>query len=324
MFSIIMPVFNKSNYLKKAIDSVVNQTCTDFELILINDGSTDRSLEVLRQLIPLFREKFPDKTILLINKSNEGVSVARNEGVAQSSFPYIAFLDADDWWGPDYLYNMKQLAQKYPEAGLYGSSYYKVKNRKFIRAAIGVHPHFSDGIINYYRVYARSGWMPVWTGAAIVKKHVFDEMKGFQPPLKLGEDFYLWSCIAARYPIAFLNEPLAYYNQDVDVETRAVGNRLYETDEHMLFANYPDEVKNNPDFGFLVEKLALYGLKPYYATSKNSKAVQSILNTIHWAKHPLSYFICYRILSPFMLKLWLSIIHKLYKLKQRLRKLHAF
>lgn len=310
MFSVIIPVYNKCSYLEKAFSSVVSQTYRNFELILINDGSTDGSPGLVQQLISGYESQFPAKTFVLLHQTNQGVSVARNRGIAVASNPYIAFLDADDWWAPDYLSQMEKLISAFPGAGIYCSSYFKVKNSHFYRADIGVGSDFNKGMISYFQVYAATLWMPVWTGATIVKKTIVEEFEGFHPQLKIGEDFYLWSQIAARYPVVLLNLPLAFYNQDVEVENRAVGSRLYEINEHMLFAAYPDALRYNSDFNFLVEKLALYGLIPYYAAGKHVESISKILKSVHWNRHPLHYFIYYRILSPFLLRTWLLIKKK--------------
>lgn len=308
MFSVIVPLYNKAKYIEKCLQSVFNQTFKEFELIVIDDGSSDDGYSIAKYLCNSLVVSEWSKSPLtkVLKQENRGVSTTRNYGVELSKFDYIAFLDADDWWATDYLQKMKSHIDKYPEAGIYGSSYYKVKNNRFIPAMIGVEPEFTDGIINYFEAYAITLWMPIWTGSTIIKKSIFDESGGFNPKLKLGEDFDLWARIASRYPVAFLNKPLAFYNQDVDVNTRAVGVRLYETNEHMLFTKYSDELVKNPDFVYLYERLALYGLQPYYAVKKNWKEVKSILKTIHWKNHELKYFIYYRLFSPSLLKLWLS------------------
>lgn len=307
MFSIIIPLYNKALYIENAILSVLSQTFQAFELIIVDDGSKDNSSKIVVELITQQNKDVKEK-IIFVKKENEGVSATRNFGICLTKWDYIAFLDADDWWAPDYLQSMKSLIEEYPDAGIYGSSYFKVKNNQYIPGVIGVEPGFNDGLINYFKVYSKTLWMPLWTGATIIKKDIFDKLGGFNPRLKLGEDFDLWVRVAARYPVAFLNKPLAYYNQDVDVNKRAVGVKLYEPEEHMLFTKYSDEIVKHPDFVYLYEQLALYGLQPYFAAKKNWNEVKSILNTIHWKKHKFKYFIYYRIFSPSLLQLWLSFI----------------
>ena len=301
MFSVIIPLYNKAAYVEKAIQSVLTQTFQEFELIVVNDGSLDNSLEVVHNC------QLSIVNYQLIDQLNQGVSVARNNGVKAAKYDYIAFLDADDWWEPTYLAEMKSLIEQFPEVGIYGSSYYKVKNNQLIPAIIGVQPGFEKGLINYCQVYARTMYMPLWTGATIIKRNVFESETGFKPILKLGEDFDLWIRVAMKYPVALLNKPLAYYNQDVEQTYRAIGDKLYEPQEHMLFSNYGEFVKN-PDFRFLFERLALYGLLPYYLSGKNKKEVTEILAGIDWAKHELKYKLYYRILPVSLVRCWTFIL----------------
>mgnify|MGYP003661299564 CR=1 FL=1 len=103
MFSVIIPLYNKKHYVSRAIDSVLNQTFQDFEVIVVNDESTDGGVE-------LVKEKYGEQ-VHLLNQKNQGVSVARNTGIEQAQFPYIAFLDADDYWHSDFLFWMNSRIQ---------------------------------------------------------------------------------------------------------------------------------------------------------------------------------------------------------------------
>ena len=314
-FSIIIPLYNKADYIGKAIRSILNQTYQEFEIIVVNDGSTDDSLKNLQSTI--YDLQFSEEKIKIIDQKNQGVSIARNNAVIIAKNDYIAFLDADDWWEPTYLEEMNDLIEKYPEAGIYGSSYYKVKNNKIIAAKIGVEKGFKSGLINYCQVYAKTMYQPLWTGATIIKKYIYELENGFKPNLQLGEDFDLWVRVALKYPVALLNKPLAYYNQDVVLQNRAVGSRYYNPDQHMIFTNY-EEFKANPDFENLFEILALYGLLPYYLDDVNQKPVESILNGIHWENHPFKYRLYYLILPKSIVKNWFMLKSVASKIKSKI------
>ena len=229
-FSVIIPLYNKAPYIRKALESVLAQTYADYELIIVDDGSTDGSAEIAEAILqdPASR-LIASSPHRLIRQANSGVSAARNNGVAQSHGEYIAFLDADDWWEPTYLERMKQLIEDYPEAGLYACNYVYYKPGK-THVALDI----PTGYINYPKAYYESGAMPVTSITAIMSRAVFDEMGGFPLGIKLGEDFLLWAKTAMHYPVAFLNEPLAWYNNDVPVNLRATRN-LHAPEHHMLF-----------------------------------------------------------------------------------------
>lgn len=319
MFSIIIPLYNKSAYVAKAIQSVAAQTFQEFELIVIDDGSTDESLEQLRVTSYELQEKNSDlfAKIKIIEQVNQGVSNTRNNGVKLAKFPYITFLDADDWWEPTFLAEMKALIEEFPDSGIYGSSYYKVKNGSFIQANIGVETGFEKGYINYFKTYAQTLWMPLWTGAVVIPKSIFNEFSGFKPELKMGEDFHLWVRIANKYNVAFLNKPLSNYNQDVDIANRAVDEKLYNASEHMLFTDYNFLIQNK-EFQFLFEKMAVYSLLPYFMSKKNINEVEKILSSIHWENHELKYRLYYQILPRFVVKWWYRALKFGSKIKKRL------
>lgn len=310
MFSVIIPLYNKAPYIAKAIESVLGQTYRDFEVIVIDDGSTDQSLEVAKT--------FENKSITIISQPNSGVSTARNNGVKLAKHPYICFLDADDWWHPTFLEEMKQLITDFPDAGIYGSGYYIVKNGKERIAPIGVPQGFERGIIDYCEVYAKTLCMPLTSISVVIPKHIFDEEKGFKSQLKFGEDFDLWIRITLKHKVILVNKPLAYYNQDVDVNNRAIGSRFYKPEEHMLFSNYGDFM-HNEGFRFLFERLALYGLLSYYLNDVNKLEVYQILSEINWDKHESKYHQYYKKFPRWAVKVWFKIIKKLSIIKNRIK-----
>ena len=99
--SVIIPVYNAEKFIEKGINSILNSTYKDFELILVNDGSKDKSLEILKK----YEKKYP-KIIKVFTQNNQGVGAARNLGIKNVSGKYIFFLDSDDWIEPDYLFKL--------------------------------------------------------------------------------------------------------------------------------------------------------------------------------------------------------------------------
>lgn len=296
MFSIIIPLYNKAPYIEKAIRSVAAQSFQEFELILIDDGSSDDGLKIVNRLFDALTP--PLGGWGATQQSNAGVSVARNNGVALAKYDYIAFLDADDWWEPTFLEEMKGLIESFPEAGIYGSSYFKVKDGKNIPAKIGVEEGFQSGLINYFQVYAKTMWMPLWTGAAIIKKSVYNENNGFKPALKLGEDFDLWVRVSIKYPVAFLNMPLAYYNQDVDQTMRGVvNNKIYDPNTIFIFnLDYlKDSEMLNNDLKILLDKLRAYVLIRYQIQNAYPDYVKNEISKVDFKNIEFYYKLHYKL-----------------------------
>lgn len=280
-FSVIIPLYNKAPYVTKAIGSVLTQTFTGFELVIVDDGSKDDSAQVAEMAI-----KGCDNC-RLIRQENAGVSMARNNGVALSQGEYLCFLDADDWWAPTFLEEMSKLIAEFPDAGIYGTGYTIVNEtkRKTRVSPIGVEPGFEKGYINYCQVYAKSLAMPLWTGAVCMSRKVFDEMGGFPKGIKLGEDFLLWIRIALKYKVVLINRPLSFYNQDVDAVNRGVG-KLHNPEEHMLWNVdfLAEEEKTNPDYKQLIDNLRTYGLLSYYLSKEYHEAAQQELKKVDWSR----------------------------------------
>lgn len=285
-FSVIIPLYNKAPYIKKAIESVLKQSFKDFELIIVDDGSFDDSLQVAKAIC-----KDTHCNYQIIHQNNAGVSIARNNGVAVSNGDYICFLDADDWWTPVFLERMDSFIKEYPQAGIYGSNYYYVKNN---RQRVCVTSNVK-GYINYFATYADKLQMPLWTGAVCIPRDVFFEFGGFRPQLTLGEDFDLWIRIALKHKVAFNNEPLSYYSQDADPSFRLIG-KLYDPKVHILWnLDYmeKEEVKN-ADYKRLIDKLRTYSLLPYYSSRQYRTAASQELSKVDWKKQPIKVRIQYK------------------------------
>jgi glycosyltransferase involved in cell wall biosynthesis len=263
VFSIIIPLHNKADYVEKSINSVLEQTYENFELIIINDGSTDNSLSIVQQ--------FNDLRIEIVSQKNQGVSAARNNGVLVAKYEYIVFLDADDWWDINFLEEMYKLLIGYPEAGLYACGYNIVKNNKLVKSKVGVNSEFTANYIDYFKVYTSTFWVPINCSFVVIMKSVFNNVGGFNEGLKFGEDFHLWVRVALKYKIAYLNENLSYSNQDVDINQRALGaNKIYSPPTHFIFnlAFLEQEESQNSDLKKLMDGLRVRSLIRYHLSGK--------------------------------------------------------
>lgn len=207
--SVVIPLYNKKQYIKRAIDSVLAQTVQEFEIIVVNDGSTDNGADVVRSI--------PDDRIRLIEQENKGVSVARNRGIETSQSELVAFLDADDEYKSHFLATVLRLKERFPASGAYATAYEikepNGKTKKQVYKAIPPHPW--EGVIpNYFK--SALGVHLVCSSSVAVVKAVFKKAGLFPSGEKFGEDLDEWIRIAIDYPIAFSTEINSIYHQDAN------------------------------------------------------------------------------------------------------------
>lgn len=312
-FSVIIPLYNKAPYVRKAVESVIKQTFGNWELIVVDDGSTDGGDDVVRS--------FSDNRIRFVKQDNAGVSVARNRGVAKSTAPYICFLDADDWWEPTFIEEIVGLIERYPDAGIYGTSYYIVKNGKRRLAPIGVEEGFVEGEVNYCQVYAKTLCMPLWTGAVCMPRAVFNIAGGFPAGIKLGEDFLLWIQVALKHRVVLLNKPLSNYNQDVDSSFRGTHNKRYDPNTFMTFHfdRFAEEEEKNNDLKILLDRLRVYSLMNFRKNNMFPDKVRHEIEKVDFTNVNFIYRFYY--MAPYwVVKPYLESIRLLSTIKQKIKK----
>jgi glycosyltransferase involved in cell wall biosynthesis len=210
MISIVIPLFNKASHIESAVRSVLAQSHQEFELIIVNDGSTDLGPTIIRTI--------KDPRVNIIDQSNAGVSAARNRGIDAARGELVAFLDADDLWHRDFLATIIRLKGNYPWAGLYATAYQikKSADRVIDHRIKAVPPSPWEGIIPRYFKSAALGPPPVWTSACCASRHILAEIGGFAEGKRMGEDLDLWGRIALRYPVAFSSYTGAIYCQNAE------------------------------------------------------------------------------------------------------------
>jgi glycosyltransferase involved in cell wall biosynthesis len=197
--SVIVPTYNTIAYLPDAIDSILKQTFEDFEILLVNDGSTDSTAQWAKQLT--------DPRIRYIEQKNQGLSAARNTGINLAQGRYIALLDADDLWEPTKLEKQVTLLNANPEVGMVhswvefmdgqGRSTGRIWKTQAEGKALSRLLHRND----------------IAVLSVLVRRECFAKVGGFDPTLRSLEDWDMWLRLVVHYPIAVIREPLAYYRQ---------------------------------------------------------------------------------------------------------------
>jgi len=212
-FSVVIPLYNKEPYIKDSLQSVLQQEFEDFEIIIINDGSTDKSPEIIRG--------FKDDRIKIFSQKNLGVSQARNKGIEVSKGKIIAFLDADDIWHATHLKKIFQLYQRFPRAKLFATAYEIEYNKDFKKSFI-LHGDETEKLL--YPFYKFIKGSPLfYTSNFAVLKEVFETEKAFKNHIH-GEDTELFLRLGYKYP-------LAYYAKPTMLHLHNTSNSLFRTNK---------------------------------------------------------------------------------------------
>lgn len=212
LVSVIIPTYNRAAYLQKALQSVKEQTYQFLEIIVIDDGSTDDTGEMLKNYGGQLRYFYQE---------NRGISGARNAGIKRARGKFIAFLDSDDYWLPDKTVQQLALFKQHPEYALVAARCASIR---------------LDGSYRDKNRPGKSGWVLedlfkanfIRTSAAMIKQECFENIGLFDEELRECEEYDLWLRIAAQYPVGFINKSLAVYVDNPDgASTDSLTGRLY-------------------------------------------------------------------------------------------------
>ena len=193
--SVIIPTFNRKKTLERAIQSVMNQSLSPFEILIIDDGSNDGTEEWIK-------ENF--QNIKYIYQNNHGVSSARNIGIENAYGEWVAFLDSDDEWLPNKLYEQVKAIESNPEMKFFHT------NEIWIRNGVRVNQMKKHKKYGGYIFEKCLDICKISPSSVLIQKEVFDNIGIFDESLRVCEDYDLWLRITSKYPVVFLDIPLIY------------------------------------------------------------------------------------------------------------------
>ena len=202
-FSVVIAVFNKEDYVTHTLESVLSQTYTNFEVVIVNDGSTDRSESKILE--------FKDPRIVYYSESNMGAGGARNYVIEKSNGEYIALLDADDIWDKNYLQEQNNSIEKFPDEKVFATSLNVIKRgKKRVRDySIKVKPN-ERIVVDYFSSSMLESILH--SSSTVLKKDLFQETGFYNPKIKSGQDTDLYIRIGLKRKVVFYNSPLVSYN----------------------------------------------------------------------------------------------------------------
>lgn len=266
MISIVIPLYNKEKSIASTLQTVLNQTFSDYEIVIVNDGSTDNSVAEV--------EKVQDSRVRLIHQQNAGVSAARNRGIKEAMGELIAFLDADDEWMPEYLATQIQLYHKYSDCKVFACNY-KFRNADGTISPTNIRNlpfREEDGILSNYFVVASCSHPPLWTSAVMVKKQAMQAIGGFPLGIKSGEDLLTWARLAVNGMIAYSKRPLAVFIFD---------ERIFNADQKQRMPESVDVVGNEL-FKLYKANPGIVGIKQYVGLWHKMRARIFLSKHLRW------------------------------------------
>jgi glycosyltransferase involved in cell wall biosynthesis len=266
MYSVIIPYYNKSAYIIRCIDSVLRQAFAAYEIIVVDDGSTDNGIE-------LISEKY-GQLITIYSQKNQGVSAARNAGISQAKYDYVALLDADDTWHPQYLESVNWVIRKEKEVKIIGSHY--ARSNDFFDVNYESPKYFKFS--NYFKEAIRNTYFT--SSSSVIQKKFFDENNGFNTNLQKGEDHDVWFRVIQSGGNSFyITNTLVYYSDEdsnqatkskIALENHLVGN---------INTLYKDlkVTSNDKDFNRFISLYTYFNLYPYFFNKENNHKAKAVL-----------------------------------------------
>lgn len=216
--SVVIPLYNKESSVTKTLGSIKAQTLAAMEIIIVDDGSTDKSAD---RVIQFARNEGSRMDIRLIRTENKGVSSARNLGISLAKGDYVAFIDADDLWEKGFLEEINLLINNYPQCGAFATAYHKLAgpSQRLYPKIRFPQPQAERGILADYFDVSSRGDLPFIVSSICIRKALLDKLSGFRVDQTMGEDQDLWSRLALCSQYAYSRKNLSYYC--LDAENRA-------------------------------------------------------------------------------------------------------
>ncbi|MBW2960859.1 glycosyltransferase family 2 protein [Mesonia aestuariivivens] len=255
--SVIIPLYNKEKYISTTIESVLNQIFREFELLIVNDCSTDQSLKIVEQIND-------DRIKIIQHQENSGLSASRNTGIKAAQGKIITFLDADDLWKEDFLFHIDKLSGKFTNCDIFATDYFESYENKLHSTKKNLnHTYKANQYIEIEDFFKASVFNPIYCFSSVAfSKKAIDKVGFFDKKINYGEDIDYNIRVNTKFNLAYFHKPCAVYRLGVDKQITANG---------IIGKNLPDlssykNVKTR-------KALDLYiNMKYYYYASQFKKA----------------------------------------------------
>lgn len=316
MISVVIPLYNKENSICATLQSVYEQTYTDWECIVVDDGSTDDSLNVVQEYVrkvesdvhtPYTLHLTP--SIRVYHQPNGGVCAARNAGIKAAKGEYIALLDADDRWDKEYLAEQMHMIADFPKSAMWGINFAELSEGKLIRKLeTGLPDGYRGYVEHYFDMPGRISDL-YCSSSVVIRRDVFDKVGYFDERIRYSEDIDMWYRIIANYPVAFYDRYMVWYFYDA--ENRAMNRpRLLKDWLPYYVDKYKDPLFRHDAvfYRWIMRWAAVRIKKIYFNDPEQHEAAKTASRKLDYAELPFKYR--FELLLPY----WMGkIIYKLLK-----------
>lgn len=237
-FSVVIPLYNKGIHVVHALESVLAQTFEDFEILVVDDGSKDDSLQ--------YAKSVDSPKIRVFHQKNQGVSVARNVGIENAKGEYIAFLDADDVWHPNYLETIHKLTQMYAQSDIFVTAYEVLMKDGKKNLSARLEPE--EGCLESYWLTLSQKYDFVWTSATTIRREALIKAGMFKPGEMIGQDLDMWARVARLNPhVAYSSKVCVTYTRNAKENARSrvriawAGAFIKDLEEEMQKGTHSEE-----------------------------------------------------------------------------------
>lgn len=313
--SVVIPLYNKQNAIAATLQSVLAQTYTNYEIIVVDDGSTDRSAEVAETILQECTVYGVECKGKVVRKANGGVSSARNRGIQEAKYDYIALLDGDDLWDEHYLEEQVKLIQDFPEAKMWGINFAEISNGKLIRKLpTGLSEGYRGYVENYFQMPGRISDL-FCSSSVVISKEVFDRVGYFDERIKYAEDNDMWFRIIARNQVVFYDRYMVFYL--FDAENRALNHKIMLQDYLPFYVNKYRAYRENKIFYTWINRWSANIIRRYYFDLKRNQLEDARIATtkLDYSVIPYKYKLLFK--APYKIAVVLNNLDVWYHQKQK-------
>lgn len=316
-FSVVIPLYNKQNSIAATLQSVLAQTYTNYEIIVVDDGSTDDSARVVEELMKNSPSLQGGDRGRLIRKSNGGVCSARNRGIQEAKYDYIALLDGDDLWDEHYLEEQVKLIHDFPEAKMWGVNYADIVNGKIYPYQQGMGKDYRGYVEDYFG----TSHADLFCSSSVVLTKEIAQKVGMQDErMAYSEDLDFWYRIILHAKVVFYDKVLAFYNKDAENRAEQNFHAHFDIKRRMEYyvEKYVHYFKENPSFARFISLRAAWLILQegyYFGDKYDREATDKIIKYLAYEHMPYKYRLIFR--TPRFVG---RVVYELTKLVKKIKK----